>query len=293
MLSWRFRSVHAFGFHSAHNARAMQAITNTGDSTYAILDEDNEQGNNIQIAHAFTAIVDKITSATEPVEVKLKCNEEVLLSEIYAPRICYFISDDKKVGIIWAHARRPGAPTNFIILLEIPDDYYEYHNLLEVHAKFGQGHPPNNSVAVKGRPLVAVRKGMNGSIQVAAEIVRMEALRIVTEIIVEEVHGNDNNQKLSKLRKWHHNLQDPNSGGKEAAETDEVRKLALEMQEMQNRLQSHNPWLEYMLSWQSHQWWPLRPLIINGNHGTSVDSGVNKMVRIIPSPNLIIRLFMS
>ena len=110
----------------------MHAITNRGDSTYAVLDkvEGIESNSNNQIAQAFTAIVDKITSAIEPMEIRLKCNEEVLLSEIYAPRICNFISYDKKVSIIWAHARAPSAATNFIILLEIPEDYYEYHNRL-------------------------------------------------------------------------------------------------------------------------------------------------------------------
>ncbi|CAL5018547.1 unnamed protein product [Urochloa decumbens] len=271
VLSWRLRSIHAFGFHTSHNASTMYTITSSGDSTYAILDEDD------QIAPAFTAIIDKITFAIEPVEIKIKCKEEVLLKEIYAPRICCFISSDEKVGIIWAHARRAGAPTNFIIFLEIPDHYYEYKNLLEVHAKIGH-HRPTEVDGDKLPPLIAVSKGMHGSMEVAAEIVRMQALDMVTEIT--EKHENYREKhKLhdaaQKLCTWLSRLVEESSYGSEAAEAGPVKELAKKMQEMQKRVQEDNFWLECMLSWRSLQWWPLQPLIAIEKDATSGATSVN------------------
>ncbi|KAL6650241.1 hypothetical protein ACP70R_009166 [Stipagrostis hirtigluma subsp. patula] len=264
VLTWRFRSVHAFGFRDAHNARTMYTIASSPGSTYAIFDEGG------QITEAFAASIDKITSAIEPVEIKLKCNQEVVLSAIRAPRVNYFISYDKKIGIIWADAQAQldGAANNFIFYLDIPIDYFEneYSDLLNVEVKYG--HPPKPH-KLKGPRLDAVRRGMYGSKEVAGEIVRMEAVKMVADITAEdkddsEVDANMLHDRWSKLVK-------ESNCGREADEEGLISRLTVEMQEMEARLHNNYLWLEYMLSWRSHQWWPLPPLTMDKKTATIKD----------------------
>lgn len=236
----------------------MYTIASSGDSKYGILDEGNS------ISQFFSESIHKIISTVLPVEVRIKCNEAVVLSEICAPRISYFISYDKKVGIIWANVRHTAATISCLIYLDIPDDYYDYDNLLDIESKFG--HASN---WVKGQQLVVVREGMDESVEVAAEIVRTEALSIVTEITEKVISGEEEQYAAAdKLRKWRTGLQF--SYGWEVAESDLLSVLAEEIDKMvEFPLQENDKWLEDMLIWRSHKGWPLPPLIIYKNHAPS------------------------
>ncbi|KAM0898416.1 hypothetical protein ACQ4PT_021961 [Festuca glaucescens] len=103
--------------------------------------------------------------------------------------------------------------------------------------------------------VVLVRKDMEGYKEMVGEMVRIEAVKIVADIT-------DNRNQLplvnlaEKLRERWTTIQNSDYG-KEAGEAGLISMLALEMEEMQTRLHSNYFWLEYMLSWQSHQRWQL------------------------------------
>lgn len=265
MVSWRFRSVHAFGFQVAHNGREMGAIASNSESTYAVFDERGE------ITPAFAKSMEKITSGVEPLEVRLKCGQDVVLAGICAPRISYFISNDKKFGIIWANARRTaGEVTNFIVDLQFPKLRWSSKpnrasgsssstQQLSVEAKYGR-HP--NSKSLKG-----VCKEVNKSVpvEVAAELLRMEAVKMVSdELTAPSVEDKYDCEQLHKAadrlhRRWKRNL--PLYLSKDNAESHPLlSSLAAEIRQMETRLHNDYLWLEHMLSWKSQQRWPLPPL---------------------------------
>lgn len=261
ILRWRFRSVHAFGFCDARNARTMYTIASSRESTYGLLDD---VGGNV-IGPAFTETINKITSATVPVEVRLKCKKEVAVSAVLAPRVNYFISHNKKVCIIWfwanAHAHRAAAAgpvtTKCILYLDIPGEYdkREYGDLLDIQVKYGLVKQQQ----LEGPRLVTVRKGMSGSTEVVAEIVRVEAVKIIIHIAAEARNGRKQlNAAADELRaRWNRLVEE---SGAEVANTTQLSDLDAEVLEMEQRLRNNNFWLEYMLSWRSHQWWPLPSL---------------------------------
>ncbi|KAM0908982.1 hypothetical protein ACQ4PT_015064 [Festuca glaucescens] len=118
--------------------------------------------------------------------------------------------------------------------------------------------------------VVLVRKGMEGYKEMVGEMVRIEAVKIVADIT-----ENRNQLPLvnlaEKVRERWTTIQNSDCG-KEAGEAGLISMLALEMEEMQTRLHSNYFWLEYMLSWQSHQRWqlPLPPLFMD-KRATQVD----------------------
>jgi hypothetical protein len=159
----------------------MGTIASNSESTYAVFDEGGDE-----ISPDFTKSMEKITSGVEPLEVRLKCAQDVVLSAICAPRISYFISNDKRFGIIWANARRTaGTVTNFVVELQFPKlrwsskpnraSVSSSSTHLKVEAKYGR-HP--NSKSLKG-----VCKEVNKSVseEVAAELLRMEAVKMVSD----------------------------------------------------------------------------------------------------------------
>nr|XP_034598926.1 uncharacterized protein LOC117859854 isoform X2 [Setaria viridis] len=264
MITWRFRSVHAFGFQDAHNARTMCTIASNSESTYAIFDEGGH------ITQAFDASMDRITSAVEPLEVKLKCEQDVVLSAISAPRISYFISYDKKVGIIWANANLTSeAVTNFIVYLDVPKLRWTNPasgSLLNVEVMYS--HDPNLN-KFKTKPLIIACKGSKESQVVDAEKVRMEAVKIVADIIAQDKSDSEQHHKAAETlqNRWTELLKD----SREAVEEGLVSRLAAEIHEMETRLHNNYLWLEYMLSWRSHQWWPLPPLTMDKKQDSAND----------------------
>ncbi|CAL5028812.1 unnamed protein product [Urochloa decumbens] len=242
LLSWRLRSVHAFGFRDAHNARTMHSISSSRDCSYAVLDD--ERG---RITQAFSATVTRITSAAAavPVEVKLMCEQTVVLRAISIPGVSYYISYDDKAAIMWPRVHMAGVTTNIVVYLDGLIQPKDLPQLLEVHLKYG-------TVSEK-LDVQLVRKGSVGSKEVAAEIVRMEAVEIVTGVTAEDkcewellhaaaddLHG-----------RWDTLLN--SNCGREAAEAGLISGLVAQMREMEARLYNNYYWLEYMLSWQSHQ----------------------------------------
>uniref|UniRef100_A0ACD5TR25 Uncharacterized protein n=1 Tax=Avena sativa TaxID=4498 RepID=A0ACD5TR25_AVESA len=299
LLAWRSLSVHAFGFRDAHNARTMCAIASgSPECTYALLDD--ERGG---MTKAFAACIDRITSAgvaNMPIEVKLKCERKVVLEAIDAPRISYFISSEKDVGTIWTSTQQACAcvpTTKFIVYLKPREGEEKLNNMdllkfFTVRVKYGHITTANapdgklldgkvvggNYVVPKVKTMeqrgevVLVRKGVEIYKEMAAEMVRIKAVKIVADITREEdpnqlIHLVNLAEKLHE--RWTALLN--NSGcGQEAG--DLISMLALQMQEMQLRLHNNYFWLEYMLSWQSHQLWqlPLPPLFMD-KRATQVD----------------------
>ncbi|XP_047084083.1 uncharacterized protein LOC124695262 [Lolium rigidum] len=202
LLTSRFLSVHAFGFRGAHNAWTIHTIASSRDCSYAILDD--ELG---RITQAFAATIDRITSAVAvmPIEIQLRCEEKVHLSGLIgSPRISYSISDNKKNGTIWPRAHLPDVPTNFVFLLYTGnlrnDECIDLSKVLKVSAKYYQNPRASQARTTTNFPkgqngigevlgeeveVVTVSKDMPGSKEVAAEIVRLEAVRIIHEIIEE------------------------------------------------------------------------------------------------------------
>ncbi|CAD6264360.1 unnamed protein product [Miscanthus lutarioriparius] len=252
-VSWRFRSVHAFGFRDAHNGRKMGTIASNSESTYAVFDEGGDE-----ISPAFAKSMEKITSGVEPLEVRLKCGQDVVLSAICAPRISYFISNDKKFGIIWASARRTaGTVTNFVVELQFPKHRWSSKpnrgssTHVSVEAKYGR-HP--NSKSLKG-----ACKELNKSVSVDfLELLRMEAVKMVyDELTVPSVRDKYDCEQLHKAadrldQKW-------TEAAKSHSDT-LLSGLDGEMRQMVTRLYNNYLWLEYMLSWKSQQRWPLPPI---------------------------------
>ncbi|CAL5035738.1 unnamed protein product [Urochloa decumbens] len=214
LLSWRLRSVHAFGFRDAHNARTMHRISSSRDCSYAVLDD--ERG---RITQAFSATVTRITSAAAAVPVE--------------------------AAIMWPRVHMAGVTTNIIVYLDGLIQPRDLPQLFAVHLKYGN---------VSGKlDVQLVTKGSDGSKEVAAEIVRMEAVEIVAGVAAEDkcdweqlhaaaddLHG-----------RWGTILN--SNCGREAAEAGLISGLDAQMREMQARLYNNYYWLEYMLSWQSHQ----------------------------------------
>ncbi|CAM0884709.1 unnamed protein product [Alopecurus aequalis] len=97
--------------------------------------------------------------------------------------------------------------------------------------------------------------------KVAAEMVRMEAFMMIAYIIA---IADDKNLYMAAdelHQRW--KLLKKSKYGKEAGEA--ISAVAAEMGEMETRLYNNYLWLEYMLSWQSHQQWqlPLPPLFMD------------------------------
>ncbi|KAL6650334.1 hypothetical protein ACP70R_009259 [Stipagrostis hirtigluma subsp. patula] len=241
LLAWKFRSVHTFGFRDARNARTMHSISRNRGCTYAVFDDEHGQ-----ITKAFLSCINSITSAvaTVPIEVKLKCGKEVVFSAIDTPGASYIISDDKKDAIIWPSAHLVDVPTNYVVYLshQRQDDLTER---LTVDVRYG-----NVSERVN---LQVVTEGMDGSKEVAAEIVRSEAIRIISDIItIDENDREQLHEAADNLRQRSAELKS-SDWGREASKEVLISRLAAEFREMEIRLYNNYFWLEYMLSWLSHQ----------------------------------------
>uniref|UniRef100_J3MI92 VWFA domain-containing protein n=1 Tax=Oryza brachyantha TaxID=4533 RepID=J3MI92_ORYBR len=255
LLSWRLRCVHAFGFCDANNSSTMRAIASNRDSTYGVLDDGGG------ITRAFVGSMDSIiSSAVEPIEVKLECNEKVRLSAIDAPRITYLISYDKKMGFVWGNARAAAA-TNFIVYVtNLPDgnvhDHSALRSLLSVEVKRRADGASLEKIIV-----VSVEQGTKGSKEVAAEMVRSEAVRIVAGVAVEGKCCEVFHNAADDLRRRWTDLINESDYGKEAHGHPLISDLSAQMQDMETRLHNNYLWLEYLHSWWSHQWWqlPLQP----------------------------------
>lgn len=296
LLPWRFRSVHALGFRNAHNASTMHSIAaNSRECTYGILDD--EYG---QLTTALDTTMRRITStagATVPIEVKLKCEQDASLLSIDSPIVSHFISSEKKkAGILWASANQATSGTNFVAYMRssmgevhiTDNENFDWSTLLNVEAKYDQVSGKANvkgdqvsesKLQLKGE-VVAVAKGMEGycgsnklkkvaSMEVAAEIVRYQAVNVVSAILNTDKYKTD-----SKWGSLHEAAEDlcerwrihkKSSCGMEATEGRLIDGLDDNMREMEIRLYNNYLWQEYMLSWQSHQWWrlPLPPLFMD------------------------------
>ncbi|KAL6841094.1 hypothetical protein ACP4OV_029063 [Aristida adscensionis] len=272
LLPWKFCSVHAFGFRDAHNAGTMSSISRSRGSTYALLDD--EHGG---ITRAFLACVDAITSTvlTTPMEIKLKCEQEVLLSAIDAPGIRYFISNDQNLGIVWPSPHIiAGLTTNFVVYLRNLQHGDLITKLFTLHVKYGHGNVPRKI------DIQVVKKGMDGSKELAEAIVRIKAIKIVSEITREvqngweQLHANASNlsDQWTKL--------ESSDCGKEAAEHGLISRLSAEMREMEIRLYNSYYWLEYMLTWQSHKRCQL-PLPHLFMYNQSMDEPLIPLIKIL------------
>lgn len=279
LVPYRHRYVrHAFGFRDAHNARTMQSLcTSIRNCTYAVLDD--EQG---QIAPAFFASIDRtITSAVAamPTEVKLKCEQKVLVAAIDTPGVRHFISYDKKVGLVWPPAHLTAEPFKFVVYLanlqlrwsdaDLPIAAEYFRRLFSIQAKYkyrggssgggdASSSPPVHKVAVQ---VVTSKNHGRESKEVAAEMVRTQAVKIVADILAQDkMDWEQLHRAAESLRKKWKNLKETDHCYKEAAAGDDdgvISGLSADINEMEMRLYNNYFWQEYMLSWHSHQRWQL------------------------------------
>lgn len=186
-----------------------------------------------------------------PIEVKLMCEQTVVLTVVGTPGVSYYISYDKKAGIIWPSTNLASVTTTNILVylgdLQRPKDLPQ---LFKVHVKHGDG---NKAVDDKLN-VQLVEEGSDGSKEVAAEIVRKKAVKIVASIVTM-----DDKNDLEQLHMAADNLRqqwrmlESSDCGKEAGAAGLISGLAAQMREMEVRLYNNYCWLEYMLSWHSHQ----------------------------------------
>jgi hypothetical protein len=250
LLIWRFPSVHAFGFWDAHNARTMHSSARNRGSTCGILDDGGH------ITPAFAASVDKIASTTVPVKIGLKCSgsHQVHIAAIFAPRVCYLISSNKKEGTIWANVRSDGVATNFIFRLDIHSDYHEqeYDDLLTVHINYN-GTDHNNHIKA---PLLPISKGMSEYNELAADLVRIHVAKIAARMTTTMNHEKKHYEELLVAAEGL--VKEVEVEFDEAAKAGLISGLEAEIQEMKTRLHNNYWWHDYMLPL-SHNWWPLPP----------------------------------
>uniref|UniRef100_J3LVX9 Uncharacterized protein n=1 Tax=Oryza brachyantha TaxID=4533 RepID=J3LVX9_ORYBR len=282
LLPWRFQSLHALGFRSADNARAMYSIAaNSRECTYGVLDD--EDGRITKVLDATMKRITSMAGATMPIEVKLKCEQNAILSSIDSPLVSYFISSDKKAGIIWASALLSCSGTKFVVHLSSmgdgnfpPDNPEEWSNLLKVEVKHDQ---VSGKAHIKGQlqgEVVAVKKDMDGdsrskkpkkvaSKEVAAEMVRYMAVTLVTDIVATEKRDWEQLHAAAQdlCDRWATHKE--SSCGIEATEGGLISNLDENIKEMEIRMYNNYLWREYMLSWLSHQRWqiPLPPLFMD------------------------------
>jgi hypothetical protein len=223
----------------------MHKISSSRNCTYAIFDDEHGQ-----ITQPFFATISRIitSSAAVPVEIKLMCEQTVVLRSIGTPGVSYYISDDDKAAIMWTNAHLGGTATNIIAYLGGVIHPKDLPQLLTVDVKYG-GNVLSDKVDVQ----LVVKEGSDGSREVAAEIVRMEAVKIIAGITAEDKRDWEQLRAAAgDLRERWTKLMDSKCG-RQAHEAGLTSRLAGEMREMELRLYNNYYWLEYMLSWQSHQ----------------------------------------
>uniref|UniRef100_A0ACD5WZL3 Uncharacterized protein n=1 Tax=Avena sativa TaxID=4498 RepID=A0ACD5WZL3_AVESA len=253
LIPWRFLSVHAFGFRDARNAWTIHSIASSRDCNYAILDD--ELG---RITQAFVATIDRITSAVAvmPIEIQLRCTEKVQISGIGSPRITYSISENKRNATIWPRAHLAGVPTNFIVNLHTgylsANEYKDLSGVLTIQSKYYQNPGASRTPAtttnipegqhgvgvgevLDGKvEVVTVTEGMYGSKEMAAEMVRLEAVKIIDGII--EKNKPDWDQLQAAAEKQRHRWTElekydyygPQNGGKNLEIQEVVAEIIVE-----------------------------------------------------------------
>uniref|UniRef100_A0A0D9XUT7 VWFA domain-containing protein n=1 Tax=Leersia perrieri TaxID=77586 RepID=A0A0D9XUT7_9ORYZ len=184
-------SIHAYGFRDAHNARAMHHIAKISKGTYGILNDEHDG-----ITEAFAGSIKNITSivAVNTV-VEISCNHTestARLTAIDSGRFKQEIDNDQKIGSIIAGTLQAGATRSFIAYIDnvADDDLNEVSRLITVcvrceSVKHAEAAETGSTMERHNGEVVVVKKGdqLNLSRMVAAEIVRVEAIRIVGEII--------------------------------------------------------------------------------------------------------------
>ncbi|XP_052136910.1 E3 ubiquitin-protein ligase WAVH1-like [Oryza glaberrima] len=255
-------SVHAFGFRDAHNARAMHRIANTSAGTYGILNDGHDG-----LADAFVTSVGNITSIVAvDAEVSVSCSgaesTAAKLTAIESGRFKHDINGGGKRGTIQAGALQAGAVRSFLVYVDnVGDDELEHlPSMLTVGVQYedrstttSQNAAENQAgreMARRTAQVVVVRDGDEHSRLVAAEIVRVAAMRIVGEII--KNYG-DNGRALAGAadelhKQW--SLLKKSEFAKEAAPACFVSALDAEMSEMEATLRRSSG-MSYMLSWQT------------------------------------------
>lgn len=255
-------SVHAFGFRDAHNARAMHHIANTSAGTYGILNDGHDG-----LADAFVTSVGNITSIVAvDAEVSVSCSgaesTAAKLTAIESGRFKHDINGGGKRGTIQAGALQAGAVRSFLVYVDnVGDDELEHlPSMLTVGVQYEDRSTTTSQNAAEnqaGREMarqtaqvVVVRDGDEHSRLVAAEIVRVAAMRIVGEII--QKYG-DNGRALAGAADELHeqwSLLKKSEFAKEAAPACLVSALDAEMSEMEATLRRSSG-MSYMLSWQT------------------------------------------
>ncbi|KAF0897386.1 hypothetical protein E2562_036775 [Oryza meyeriana var. granulata] len=281
-------SVHAFGFRDAHNPRAMHHIANSSTGTYGILNDEDDG-----ITEAFTSSVNNITSivaVNAVVTISCKPESTAKLSAIESGRFKREIKDDRTSGFITAGALQAGAVRSFIVYVD--GDVDENNELpITVHVRC-EGRSTSQhaqNIVQQNAQVVVVRHGDENSRLVAAEIVRVEAMRIVDEIIKKY---NDNGKALSgaadELHDQWRRLKE-SEYGEEAGQACLISVLTAEMEDMEATIR-RSCGMSYMLSWQTcHSLQHLKTTRPSSSSVTTMGKGSSAVAGATASPNFMAR----
>uniref|UniRef100_A0A0E0MHQ7 VWFA domain-containing protein n=1 Tax=Oryza punctata TaxID=4537 RepID=A0A0E0MHQ7_ORYPU len=252
-------SVHAFGFRGAHNARALHFIANTSTGTYGVLNDEHDG-----ITDAFAATIDSITSiVVVQTVVNISSGGEptaATLLAIESGRFRSHIDDDRKSGFVMAGALHAGAVRSFLVYVDHVGDGErdKLPSLLTVRVEYvNLSSASENSKEMKlDAQVVIVRKGDENSRMVAAEIIRVEAMRIVGEILDRyKDNGKGFTGAADELHEQWRRLMESSEYGGEAGDGDgeascPISGLAAEIKEMEDSIRRCSG-VSYMLSWQT------------------------------------------
>ncbi|KAL5204391.1 hypothetical protein ABZP36_009262 [Zizania latifolia] len=250
-------SVHAFGFRDAPNARVMHYIANSSSGTYGILNDDKHGG----ISEAFEASINNITSIVAvEAKVEISCDESTAtLSAIDSGRFKADIHGNKKSGSINAGALQAGGERRFIVYVDVVppvvDDVDEASSQLrtmKMKVKYvSRWHEKDTQkrVEIEDGMVTVVRKGDDGSREVAAELVRVGAARIVRDILAKyRENGKALAEAAEELHNKWHSLKKSEYGSEATGLI--ISDLEAEMEEMEKSIRRSSG-LSYMLSWQT------------------------------------------
>uniref|UniRef100_A0A0D9XUT9 VWFA domain-containing protein n=1 Tax=Leersia perrieri TaxID=77586 RepID=A0A0D9XUT9_9ORYZ len=250
-------SVHTFGFRDAHNPRTMHHIATKSAGTYAVLNDGDS------ISESFTASINNIASIVAvDAEIIVSVDGEsttATLSGVDSGRFKVEIDDRKKNAFITAGALQAGAARSFLVYVDnvVGGEVSDLGNYVAVRVRYtclsSQNAEAESRVEeLQNANVVVVGNGAGDDVAasrlVAAEIVRVEAMRIVDKILERYIDdGKGLAGAADELCEQWRRLKE-SEYGREAAAAEDC--LAAEMDEMEDALRRCSG-ISYLLSWQT------------------------------------------
>ncbi|TVU51124.1 hypothetical protein EJB05_02531 [Eragrostis curvula] len=257
--SMRCVCMHTFGMRCADNAKELYTLAFTHGGVYAVLDDENGQ-----VTEAFATCIDRLTSVVDHIWFNSQWINERISRKVHRGATSnYVMYVDKDMqeqllagagaGALRLHkllgtrinwARGPETTFTRTHVLRKGDN-----KMVSVQVESVMG--PETMLSMRTH---VVRKGDHVSKVVAAEMVKVEAVKIVLGLM-----------KLTSMAGWKElnaaadmlcetwGAVQRSDYAKEAGSAGLISRLATEMLEIEARLRFNNSWQEYILSWERHQ----------------------------------------